>query len=120
MLALHSLSEVLHLLHHKEEEEVAAISDHVAPLPGERRRRWTTRSERVEAEVGKAGRGEAGVGRAGRGELLRNTSIPSGLRLGSAPLPRPHAMEPTTLPRTFSTSVLRIKQRRSFWEKFVQ
>ena len=126
LLALHSISGVLRLLSAKpaldtEDEEPSTLCDQVTPLPGEKqalsredgqgpprrpvRRRW--RSD---------------LPTEGRVALTRNTSaqqLPS-TGSGKEMSQGGESRNSHALPRTLSTSVLRIKQRRSFWEKFVQ
>ena len=112
--------------------------DQVAPLPGEQRRRSFGGEEEPSLITGRrrsgAGRQVVSPGRsrhrsdtlqggeAARGAvrvrlgLTRNTSAGQFQTEGAKQLIPPSP----SLPRTLSESVLRIRQRRSFWEKFVQ
>ena len=144
-LVMHSLSGALRYLapvaaleqeeqEEPEELEEAAVCptcrgfyDQVAPLPGDARRRKSFGGEEARVLLSprrSTGNKEGGTVRRGRHlsdapgagapKLLSRNSSNSKLEAGSGTNANP------LLPRTLSTSVLRIKQRRSFWEKFVQ
>ena len=124
LLALHSLGGVLRLLSPKPALETTddeePVCDKVSPLPGEQPA--ASREDQLMARRAMRRRWRTDLPVEGRAALTRNTSaqqLPSasvkdGSQDGSDPRNTP------ALPRTLSTSVLRIKQRRSFWEKFVQ
>ena len=124
LLALHSLGGVLRLLSPKPALETTddeePVSDKVSPLPGEQPA--ASREDQLSARRAMRRRWRTDLPVEGRVALTRNTSaqqLPStsvkdGTQGGADPRNTP------ALPRTLSTSVLRIKQRRSFWEKFVQ
>ena len=126
LLALHSLGGVLRLLSPKPALEQATedeepVSDKVSPLPGEQQSReeqlWGRRAMR------RRWRTDLPVEPGRTPALTRNTSaqhLPSTSSKDGTGLDRVDPRNTPALPRTLSTSVLRIKQRRSFWEKFVQ
>ena len=122
LLALHSLAGVIRLLSPKPALETAddedPVSDQVSPLPGEQKA--ASREDQIMARRAMRRRWRTDLPVEGRAALTRNTSaqhLPSTSKDGSQGGDQRNT---PALPRTLSTSVLRIKQRRSFWEKFVQ
>ena len=121
LLALHSLAGVIRLLSPKpalETDDEDPVSDQVSPLPGEQKA--ASREDQIMARRAMRRRWRTDLPVEGRAALTRNTSaqqLPSTSKEGSQGGDQRNT---PALPRTLSTSVLRIKQRRSFWEKFVQ
>ena len=122
LLALHSLAGVIRLLSPKPALETAddedPVSDQVSPLPGEQKA--ASREDQIMGRRAMRRRWRTDLPVEGRAALTRNTSaqqLPSTSKDGSQGGDQRNT---PALPRTLSTSVLRIKQRRSFWEKFVQ
>ena len=122
LLALHSLGGVLRLLSPKpaiETDDEEPVCDEVSPLPGEQ----PAASREDQLNMGRRAmrrRWRTDLPVEGRAALTRNTSAQ---QLPSTAVKDAEQADPRNtpaLPRTLSTSVLRIKQRRSFWEKFVQ
>ena len=121
LLALHSLAGVIRLLSPKtalETDDEDPVSDQVSPLPGEQKA--ASREDQIMGRRAMRRRWRTDLPVEGRAALTRNTSaqqLPSTSKDGSQGGDQRNT---PALPRTLSTSVLRIKQRRSFWEKFVQ
>ncbi|XP_023328662.1 cAMP-specific 3',5'-cyclic phosphodiesterase 4C isoform X3 [Eurytemora carolleeae] len=88
------------------------IKDSVAPLASESRRQSTYESPRIRMKISRTRHKSDAVEGTNNKILNRNTSAPK-FSVYDEGGPS------SSLPRTLSTSVLRIKQRRSFWEKFV-
>ena len=124
LLALHSLGGVLRLLSPKpaiETDDEEPVCDEVSPLPGEQPAALSREDQLNMGRRAMRRRWRTDLPVEGRAALTRNTSaqqLPSTTVKDDGTQADPR--NTPALPRTLSTSVLRIKQRRSFWEKFVQ